>query len=180
MLAAQHIKVKDPREFISSGSFGTMGFSIPAAIGAHYANPDIKVIAIDGDGSLRMNMGELHTIGQYNLPVKILLLNNHSDGMVKMVQKATYPQKENPYTGTCRPTDVNFSNIAKECGFTFSLRINKREEISSSIKKLIDSDGPGFLEVICDPLEEIYPRIPGGKHYKDMVLGPYMKEKENF
>jgi acetolactate synthase I/II/III large subunit len=177
MLAAQHIKVSEPKSFISSGSFGTMGFGMPSAIGAYYANNDNTIITIDGDGSLRMNMGELHTIGQYQLPIKIIMLNNHSDGMVKMLQKATYTNSDNPYVATIRAKDINFSKIAKNCCFNFSERVSLREELKDKLAEFINSEGPCFLEILCDPLEEIFPRVPGGKHYSDMILGPYIKEQ---
>lgn len=177
MLAAQHIKVSESKSFISSGSFGTMGFGIPSAIGSYYANPDHTIITIDGDGSLRMNMGELHTVGQYQIPIKIIMLNNHSDGMVKMLQKATYTNSENPYIATVRNKDINFSEIAKSCCFNFSERISSRSELKEKLLQFLSVEGPCFLEILCDPLEEIFPRVPGGKHYSDMILGPYIKEK---
>ncbi len=173
LLAAQYIKMNRPRSFITSGSFGTMGFGMPAAIGAHYANPDKTILVIDGDGSFRMNMGEVHTIGQYGLPVKILLLNNHSDGMVRNLEDLSFGGR---HSATQRTIDADFSKMALVFGLSYSRRISVKEEIEDAIKELFASDGPALLEVITDINEAIYPIVPVGKGYHEMVLGPYIKE----
>lgn len=173
MLAAQYLKTARPRSFMTAGAFGSMGFSLPAAIGVHFANPKSRVIAIDGDSSIKMNMGEIHTIGSLGIPIKVLLLNNHADGMVKIIQAVYYDRK---FTATERNFDANFANIAKECGFAWYRKINKREELEPSMKELLAEEGPCFLEVVTDWEEGVYPVIPQGKDYKDMVLGPYIQE----
>ena len=173
MLAAQYLKTARPRSFMTAGAFGSMGFSLPAAIGVHFANPKSRVIAIDGDSSIKMNMGEIHTIGSLGIPIKVLLLNNHADGMVKIIQAVYYDRK---FTATERNFDANFANIAKECGFAWYRKINKREELEPCIKELLAKEGPCFLEVVTDWEEGVYPVIPQGKDYKDMVLGPYIQE----
>ena len=150
-----------------------MGFSLPAAIGAQYANPNDTIIAIDGDGSLLMNFGELFTIGKYELPVKVLLLNNHGDCMVRNVQDLLY---EGSYVGTKKITSVSFANVAGEMGFKFHRRVEDRAELKKSLEEFIAADGPSFLEVMTDVDEMLYPRIPVGKGYNDMVLGPYMEK----
>ena len=93
MWAAQYLQLKNPRSFLTSGSMGTMGFGLPAAIGAQFANPGKTVINIDGDGSIRMNLGELETVTTYNLPVKILVLNNSGDGMVRQWQRLFFAER---------------------------------------------------------------------------------------
>ncbi|MBN2434575.1 MAG: thiamine pyrophosphate-binding protein [Spirochaetes bacterium] len=173
LLAAQYIKMSTPRCFLTSGSFGTMGFGMPAAIGAYYANPEKKVLVIDGDGSFRMNMGEVHTIAQYGLPVKIVLLNNRSDGMVRNLENLSFGGR---HSATERQIDADFSKMASVFGFDYSRRISKTDEISSALKELFSATGPALLEVITDIDEAIYPLVPVGKGYHEMVLGPYIKE----
>jgi acetolactate synthase-1/2/3 large subunit len=173
MFAAQHLITLKPKCFITSGGYGTMGFAVPAAIGAHYANPEAKIIAIDGDGSLLMNFGELYTIGKYNLPVKILMLNNHGDCMVRNLQDVAYG---GDYVGTKKITSVSFANVAKEMGFTFHQRVEDRGDLPQALEALIGATGPAFLEVVTDVDEVLYPRIPGGLGYKDMILGPHMEK----
>jgi len=172
MLAAQYLKTPNPKSFITSGGFGAMGFALPAAVGAHYANPTDTVIAIDGDGSLRMNMGAMHTIGVNQLPIKVLLLNNHCDGMVRNIQTDFYDKQ---YVATETPCDVNFAQIAKECGFEFCRKTENPAEIETCLKDFIAATGPCFLEVVTDTEEKVFPKIPPGNGYKDMQLGPYIK-----
>jgi len=175
MLAAQRIEMKNPKSFLTSGSFGTMGFCLPSAIGAYYANPFSKIIAIDGDGSMRMNMGELCTIIHYGIPIKIAMINNLSDGMVLNLQKASY---NNETIGTKRPKDINYASIAKEMGFNYSKRLQKKEKLKETIKEFMESKGPSFLEIITDKNETLYPKVPAGKSYKEMELGPYIIPKD--
>ncbi len=174
MFAAQHLITLKPKCFITSGGYGTMGFAVPTAIGTHYANPEAKIIAIDGDGSLLMNFGELYTIGKYNLPVKILMLNNHGDCMVRNIQDIIYGEGE--HVGTKKITSVSFANVAKEMGFTFHQRVEDRADLQQALEDLINATGPSFLEVVTDVNEVLYPRIPAGLGYKDMILGPHMEK----
>ena len=148
-----------------------MGFALPAAIGAYHANPNSAILAIDGDGSLLMNLGELFTIGRYQLPIKVLMLNNHGDGMVRNIQDFLYKGK---HVATQKETEVNFSKIAQELGFLFHARVQDRDQLQPGLEKLMAASGPSFLEVVCDNNEILYPRIPTGQGYKDMVLGPYI------
>ncbi|TQD24360.1 thiamine pyrophosphate-binding protein [Methanolobus vulcani] len=173
MLAAQYLPMQKAKSFMTSGSFGTMGFSMPTSIGVHFANPDARVIAIDGDGSLRMNLGELHTIASLDLPIKILMLNNRIDGMVQNLQDAAY---DGVRTGTQRPKDVNFSEIAESFGFAFAERITDRKDLKDGMEAFLNSEGPCFLEICTDREEVLYPKVPAGGAYKDMILGPYIKE----
>ena len=173
MFAAQHLITLKPKSFITSGGYGTMGFALPTAIGVHYANPDATVIVIDGDGSLLMNLGELFTVGKYKLPVKILMLNNHGDCMVRNIQDLLY---DGAHIGTKKITSVSFANVAKEMGFSFHQRIEDRSDLIEALENFIQADGPSFLEVVCDVDEVLYPRIPAGLGYKDMILGPFMEK----
>ena len=173
MLAAQYLKTARPKSFMTAGAFGTMGFSLPAAIGVHFADPKARVIAIDGDSSIKMNMGEIHTIGSQGIPIKVLLINNHADGMVRNIQAAQYNRQ---FTATERNFDASFANIAKECGFACCQKIQHREELEPAMKEFLSAEGPCFLEVVTDSEEGVYPVIPQGKGYKDMILGDYIKE----
>ncbi|MFA5351058.1 MAG: thiamine pyrophosphate-binding protein [Candidatus Omnitrophota bacterium] len=173
LLAAQYLKMRKPKTFLTPGSFGTMGFGMPAAIGAYYANPNATVIVVDGDGSFRMNMGELHTIGACGLPVKILLLNNRSDGMVRNLEDAAYGKR---HSATERKSDVNFAELAKHCHYKFAKRIISRAELHDGIKIFMKTMGPCLLEVMTDIEEVLYPVVRAGASYKDMDLGPYIKE----
>lgn len=152
-----------------------MGFALPAAIGAYYADPKSTVISIDGDGSLLMNLGELFSVARLKLPIKVLLLNNQGDGMVKNIQDFGYDGK---HVATQKESSAHFANVAKELGFSFHKRIDDRAELKEGLAEFMAADGPAFLEVICDENEVLYPRIPAGSGYKDMILGPYMEEKE--
>ena len=172
MLAAQYLKILQPKSFFAASGFGTMGFALPCAIGVHYANSKSTVLAIDGDSSIKMNMGEIHTIGSLGLPIKILLLNNHGDGMVKNIQDADYQQV---HTATERSFDANFAQIAAECGFTFHRKIKDRRDLEPSMREMLNATGPSFLEIVTDTNEVVYPRIPIGKGYGDMILGPFIK-----
>ncbi len=173
LLAAQYLRMSNPKSFLTPGSFGTMGFGMPSAIGAVYANPGATVIVVDGDGSFRMNMGELHTIGSLGLPVKILLLNNRSDGMVRNLEDVAYGRR---HSATERKSDVNFAELAKHCHFNFAKRISSRTELLEGIKDFLQSAGPCLLEVMTDIEEVLYPVVRAGSSYKDMDLGPYIKE----
>ena len=152
MLAAQYLKIKKPKSFLTSGGFGTMGFALPCAIGAHLADPSTQVLAIEGDGSLRMNMGELHTIGTRCLPVKVLLLNNHSSGMVRNIQTSRYGGRIVATEESCR--EVSFANIARECGFQSATKVERKSDLRPALETLLSSDGPAFLEVVTDINED--------------------------
>jgi acetolactate synthase-1/2/3 large subunit len=173
LLAAQYLKMKKPKTFLTPGSFGTMGFGMPSAIGARCANPDATVVVVDGDGSFRMNMGELHTIGSLGLPIKILLLNNRSDGMVRNLEDVAYGKR---HSATERKSDVNFAELAKQCHYKFAERIVSRDKLSVRFDAFIKNMGPCLLEVMTDIEEVLYPVVRAGTSYKDMILGPYIKE----
>ena len=172
MLAAQYLKILKPRSFFTASGFGTMGFALPCAIGVHCANPKATVIAIDGDSSIKMNMGEIHTIGSLDLPIKVLLLNNHGDGMVRNIQDADY---QGLHTATERSFDADFAQIAKECGFSFCRKIKHRLDLEPTLREFLAATGPSFLEIVTDRNEIVYPRVPIGKGYKDMILGPFIR-----
>ncbi len=175
LLAAQYLKMQRPRRFLTSGSFGTMGFGMPAAIGAHYANPESQIVVVDGDGSFRMNMGEMYTIGTRSLPIKILLLNNLSDGMVKNLEDVAYGGR---HSATVRTCDVRFAEMARHCRFHFTKRVTCRADLPGALGELMQCRGPCLLEVMTDTEEVLYPVVRPGTSYSDMVLGPYIHEVE--
>ncbi len=173
MLAAQYLKIKRPRSFLTSGGFGTMGFALPCAIGAHLADPATKILAIDGDASLRMNMGELHTIGTRCLPIKVLLLNNHSTGMVRNIQTARYAGKIIATEEICRT--VSYADIARQCGFQMADKMERKADLKTALSNMLACEGPAFLEVVTDIEEVVYPVIAPGDGYKQMNLGPFIR-----
>ncbi len=175
LLAAQYLRMKQPKRFLTSGSFGTMGFGMPTAVGACHANPDARVIVIDGDGSFRMNMGEMHTIGTLNLPIKVLLLNNHSDGMVRNLEDVAYGGR---HSATERPRDVDFAAMAKLCHFHFAERVTRRNLLQEMMDAWLTAQGPAMLEVLTDIEEVIYPVVRPGLSYAQMELGPYIRERK--
>jgi acetolactate synthase-1/2/3 large subunit len=120
-----------------------------------------------------MNLGELHTIASLDLPVKILMLNNRSDGMVQNLQDAAYGGAR---TGTQRTKDVRFADIASSFGFSHAARIKDRKDLRQGIEAFLNAEGPCFLEICTDSEEVLYPKVPAGGAYKDMILGPYIKQ----
>ena len=172
MWAAQYLDYKHPRSWLTSGSMGTMGFGLPAAIGAQFACPNKIVCDIDGDGSLRMNIGELETVITYDLPVKILLLNNYGDGMVRQWQKTFF---KNRFSGSDKSLfRKDFVQAAKADGFPFAKRIDKREQLRSYIEEFVATKTPAFLEVIIDQDAGVYPMVSPGATYRQMITGDYI------
>lgn len=174
LLAAQHLRMRQPRRFLTSGSFGTMGFGMPVAVGACQACPDRQVLVIDGDGSFRMNMGELHTIGTLALPIRILLLNNHSDGMVRNLEDAVYGGR---HSASERAGDVDFAAMAALCHFRFARRVCSRSALAEGLDAWLAARGPALLEVVTDREEALYPVVRPGASYAQMELGPYIRQR---
>ena len=172
MVAAQRIKRKKPKTFITSGAFGTMGFSLPSAIGAQIANPEKQIIVIVGDGGAKMNFGEINTIINYDLPIKIMILNNSSDGMVQNLQDYSYNKNR---IATSRNKSTEFFKVAKAIGFDYSKRIKNKNQLESNISEFISAKGSALLEIITDHEEILYPKIPVGNSYSKMILGPDIK-----
>ncbi|MBI3119867.1 MAG: biosynthetic-type acetolactate synthase large subunit, partial [Candidatus Hydrogenedentes bacterium] len=160
MFAAQHFDFKDPRTFLTSGSMGTMGYGLPSAIGAQVGAPGKLVIDVDGDGSIRMNLGEMETCTTYDLPVKILLLNNLGDGMVVQWQTLYYQSR---YSGTDKSLHAkDFVKSAEADGFKFAKRVSKQEDLKKTIEEWLAFKGPAFLEVMVDKNAFVYPMVGPG------------------
>ena len=166
MFAAQFYKYDKPRTFLSSGGLGTMGFGLPAAIGAQVALPDALVIDIAGDGSIQMNIQELATAMQYRLPVKVVILNNGVLGMVRQWQELFFDAK---YSQTCLPPIPDFVKLAEAYGAT-GFRATKPEEVEDVLRKGFATPGPVFIDIQTDPNEMVYPMVPAGAALTDMLL----------
>jgi acetolactate synthase-1/2/3 large subunit len=176
MWAAQFMDFRSPRLWLTSGSMGTMGFGLPAAIGAQFANPNKLVIDIDGDGSIRMNLGELETVTTYNLPVKVLLLNNNGDGMVRQWQKLYFDDR---FSGSDKSLHrKDFIKAAEADGYAFAERVADNESLSETLEAFVNYDGPAFLEVMVDPDAGVFPMVGPGKGYKEMVTGDYINGRD--
>lgn len=167
MWAAQYISVKSQSRFITSGGLGTMGFGLPAAIGAQVAHEDKMVFALCGDGSIQMNSQELMTISANRLPIVIIILNNKSLGMVKQWQKIFYEGRlsETTFTEDSQP---DFVALGKAYGIK-SYKIDKREVLLEAITKSVEKREPILLEIMCDEEENVYPMVPAGASNEDML-----------
>jgi acetolactate synthase-1/2/3 large subunit len=177
MWAAQYFDYREPRLWLTSGSMGTMGFGLPAAIGAQFAKPGRTVIDIDGDGSMRMNIGELETATTYNLPVKVVVLNNYGDGMVRQWQKLYYGSRLSASDKSLHRKD--FVRAAEADGFGFAQKLERPADVPSVIEAFMNYDGPAFLEVIIDPDAGVYPMVGPGQAYSAMVTGDYIKSRDD-
>ncbi|MBM4197598.1 MAG: biosynthetic-type acetolactate synthase large subunit [Gammaproteobacteria bacterium] len=175
MWAAQYCDFREPRLWLTSGSMGTMGFGLPAAIGAQFANPDRLVIDVDGDASLRMNLGELETVTTYDLPIKVLVLNNFGDGMVKQWQKLFYKGRLSASDKSLRRKD--FVKAAQADGFRYAERLEKKSDVPRVVREFIGFKGPAFLEVIIDPDAGVYPMIGPGMAYDQMITGDFIPSR---
>ncbi len=176
MWAAQYMDFIDARTFLTSGSMGTMGFGLPAAIGAQVANPGALVIDIDGDGSIRMNYGELETLTTYDIPVKVLLLNNLGDGMVRQWQALFY---SNRYSGSDKALHKkDFVKAVEADGFGFARRVTAIPEVRPQLEQFVAFPGPAFLEVMVDQSAHVYPMVAPGMGYKDMITGKWIPGRD--
>ena len=176
MWAAQYFDYREPRLWLTSGSMGTMGFGLPAAIGAQFAQPDRVVIDIDGDGSMRMNIGELETATTYKLPIKVVVLNNYGDGMVRQWQKLYYDSRMSGSDKSLHRKD--FVKAAEADGFEFARKLDNPGDIADTIKAFMEFDGPAFLEVIIDPDAGVYPMVGPGLSYDKMITGDFIKSRD--
>lgn len=172
MWAAQYLDFRQPRLLLTSGSMGTMGFGLPAAIGAQVAFPDRLVVDVDGDGSMRMNLGELETATTYNLPIKVLVMNNHGDGMVRQWQKLYFGNRFSGSDKSLRQKD--FVKTAEADGFGYARRVSENGELAKTLKEFIDYDGPAFLEVMIDQEACVYPMVGPGMGYREMITGDFI------
>ena len=166
MWTAQFFEFSQPRTFLTSGGLGTMGFGLPAALGAQAAFPKRQVIDISGDGSFQMNSQELATLVQYRLPVKIVILNNNFLGMVRQWQQLFFDKR---YSQTCLELPIDFVKLAEAYGAT-GLRATKPEEVENIIKQGFETPGPVIMEFKVSREENVMPMVPAGAGLNEMVL----------
>ncbi|KAI8666062.1 Acetolactate synthase [Fusarium keratoplasticum] len=173
MWTAQHFRWRHPRSMITSGGLGTMGYGLPAAIGAKVAQPDALVIDIDGDASFNMTLTELSTAAQFNIGVKVIVLNNEEQGMVTQWQNIFY---EDRYAHT-HQTNPDFIKLADAMHIQ-SRRVSKPDEVVDALKWLINTDGPALLEVITDKKVPVLPMVPVGSGLHEFLVFDGTKEKK--
>jgi acetolactate synthase-1/2/3 large subunit len=166
MWAAQFYRWRRPRQMITSGGLGTMGYGLPAAIGAQLGAPGKIVIDIDGDASYIMTSYELATIAEYNIPVKVAILNNDFQGMVKQWQDLFY-QRRYSHSAMKNP---NFAKNAESFGIR-GIRCDRKEDVAKTVSEMLKHDGPVVVDFYVEPNEHVYPMVPSGKGLHEMELG---------
>jgi acetolactate synthase-1/2/3 large subunit len=168
MWAAQYIRWRHPRSMITSGGAGTMGYGVPSAIGAKVALGDKKVVVdIDGDASFAMTGMEMLTAAQYNIGVKILILNNHFQGMVKQWQDLFYEER---YSGTPM-VNPDFAKLGVAMG-VHGIRLDKPEDLKRKMKEFLEYPGPVIMDAQVTKESHVFPMVPAGKPLDEMVYGP--------
>lgn len=167
MWAAQFLHFEEPNRWLTSGGLGTMGYGLPAAIGAQVAHPDALVIDVAGEASIQMNMQEMSTAMQYRLPVKIFILNNKYMGMVRQWQELLHGGR---YSESYSDALPDFVKLAEAYGAT-GIRCDKPEELDAAIIKMIETPGPVIFDCLVDPAENCFPMIPSGKAHNEILLG---------
>jgi acetolactate synthase-1/2/3 large subunit len=175
MWAAQYFDFSSPRLWLTSGSMGTMGFGLPAAVGAQFAQRGRLVIDFDGDASIRMNIGELETVTTYDLPIKVVVLNNFGDGMVRQWQKLFHKGRMSASDKSLHTKD--FVKAAKADGFKYAVRLDQKADVPRVVSEFIDYKGPAFLEVIIDRDAGVYPMVGPGQGYSEMITGDHIASR---
>jgi len=163
MWAAQFYRYIKPRQLISSGGLGTMGFGLPAAIGAQVARPEATVVDIDGDSGFNMTMTELSTAVQYNLPIKVCILNNGYMGMVRQWQELFYNKR---YSNSSL-SNPDYATVARAIG-AVGITVDKKEDVSKAIKKMLAEKKPCVVDFRIDREENVWPMVPAGKSLNEM------------
>jgi acetolactate synthase-1/2/3 large subunit len=166
MWAAQHFGFEKPNKWLTSGGLGTMGYGLPAAIGAQLGNPNALVIDIAGEASIQMNIQELATATQYRLPVKVFILNNEYMGMVRQWQELTY---ESRYAESYSDSLPDFVKLAEAYGWK-GIRIEHPDQLDQGIADMLAHDGPVMVDCMVAKLANCFPMIPSGAAHTDMIL----------
>lgn len=158
MWVAQHCRIPSPRAHLTSGGLGTMGYGLPAAVGAALADPSKHVLCVTGDGSIMMNIQELATIRRYKLPVKVLLLDNSCLGMVRQWQELFFDER---YSEVDLSDNPDFVELAEALGIP-AFRLERSADEESAIQRLLEADGPMLCHCLIDPRENVWPLVPPG------------------
>lgn len=166
MWAAQYYNLQKSRKFITSGGLGTMGFGLPAAIGAKLANPDKKVVLFTGDGSIMMNCQEFATVADYNLDIKVVVLNNHMLGMVAQWQRMFY---NHHYSHSVLRGKTDLVKLAQAMGVN-GYRIDNKTTFNEELANYINSDGACLIDILIPDEENVFPMVPAGGRLDQMVL----------
>jgi acetolactate synthase-1/2/3 large subunit len=166
MWAAQFYRWRYPRQMITSGGLGTMGYGLPSALGAQLGAPGKVVIDIDGDGSFLMTMSELATMAEYNIPVKVAILNNDFQGMIKQWQDLFYQKR---YSAAVMK-NPNFAKVAEACGVR-GITCESKSDVPKAVKEMLDHKGPVVVDFKVEANEHVYPMVPSGKGLHEMELG---------
>ncbi|MBC8239935.1 MAG: acetolactate synthase 3 large subunit, partial [Alphaproteobacteria bacterium] len=167
MWAAQFYKFEEPNHWMTSGGLGTMGYGLPAAVGAQIAHPDSLVVDISGEASFMMNVQELSTAMQYKLPLKIFILNNRWMGMVRQWQQLLHGSR---FSETYSEALPDFVKLA-DCFGATGMVIERPDELDASIQKMLDTDGLVIADVRVAQEENCFPMVPSGAAHNEMILG---------
>ncbi|MBV1837321.1 biosynthetic-type acetolactate synthase large subunit [Acetobacter estunensis] len=173
MWAAQFFSFEKPNHWLTSGGLGTMGYGLPAAMGAQVAHPDALVIDVAGEASTLMNIQELGTIAQYRLPVKIFIINNHYMGMVRQWQELLHGSRYSESYSAALPDFVKLADSFHAKGF----RATKLSELDDTIRAALAHEGAAVIDICVAEGENCFPMIPSGAAHNEMILGPEQEEK---
>jgi acetolactate synthase-1/2/3 large subunit len=166
MWTANYLPFAGPRQYITSGGLGTMGYALPAAMGAALGNPDRPIFAINGDGAFQMNCQELATCAQYQIPVKCIILNNGKLGMVRQFQKVLLDSR---YASTCLGHHVDFCMVSEGFGVK-ALRVKDKTDLQSVLQRAMEIPGPVVVEVPIHPDTYAFPMVLPGNDSTQMVF----------
>ncbi|EKP95331.1 acetolactate synthase, large subunit [Thermaerobacter subterraneus DSM 13965] len=167
MWAAMFYRYRWPRQFLTSGGLGTMGYGLPAALGAQLARPDARVLCIDGDGSFQMNVQELSTLAELGLPVKVFIINNRAHGMVRQWQDLFYGQRLSASVFEHQP---DFVKLAEAYGVA-AYRITHPDELAGTVREALARPGPVVVDCVVRQEEHVLPMVPPGAALKEMIVG---------
>ena len=165
MWVAQHCRFERPERHLTSGGLGTMGYGLPAAIGAKLGDPNLDVLCVTGDGSIMMNIQELATIKRYNIGVKVLLFDNQSLGLVRQWQELFFEER---YSEVDLSDNPDFVQVAESFGIP-AFRVRRREQVEGAIERLLSTEGPIFAHVCIDTKANVWPLVPPGRSNSQMM-----------
>jgi acetolactate synthase-1/2/3 large subunit len=167
MWVAQHCRFSRPQAHLTSGGLGTMGYGVPAGVGAKLAEPDSMVVTVTGDGSIMMNIHELATIRRYRVPLKIVLFDNSTLGLVRQWQELFF---EENFSEVDLFDNPDFAEVAEAFGVE-AFTVSRRDDTDYAIDRLLNSTGPILAHVRIDPMENVWPLVPPGRSNADMMEG---------